>query len=285
MRVVWTWYDVGHVISGKGPETRLRISMLLGSIFSWKRIYPDDTTVLYCDKETFNVLFREGSILERYADVGISEAYVLDFSTIQKKYQISSEAWAWPKIYTAALQNEPFVELDVDTLLLQEFDRNNILKVYRSYKPGQARFVHFVDLYKKAGYFMKPGNLAIHPAFVYYPDPVVAKYLFVLGRDILRFSQNEPYAAHCAEEFMLGELLGKFQIPFEVLENEVCFHQNNKSNLEAVEFKEILTRFEEYLPDQGQEGWLQKDRLFEELQTLELEQKDQNDENNFTKFI
>lgn len=285
MRVVWTWYDMGHVISGRGPETRLRISMLLGSIFSWKRIYPDDTTVLYCDKETFDTLFKEGSILERYADVGISEVYILDFPTIQEKYQISSETWAWPKIYTAALQNEPFVELDVDTLLLQEFSRDNTLKVYLSYKPGQVRFVHFIDLYAKAGYFMKPGNLAIHPAFVYYPNPVVAKYLFVLSRDILRFSQNEPYAAHCAEEFMLGELLEKFQIPFEVLGNEVCFHQNNKSNLEAAEFREILTKFEEFVPDQGQKGWLQKDRLLEELQILELEQKIQNDKNDSVNFV
>ena len=110
---------------------------MLASASLWKRNHPEDTTWLYCDKLTHTVL-NELGVLSVYDNVEI-----IDFQR-----NINKEIfWASSKLQVLALQEEPVILMDGDTLVFKPFkhhlEPNTVL--YSNQEMGRGYYPTAID--------------------------------------------------------------------------------------------------------------------------------------------
>lgn len=113
MRVVFTHKNSFGFTYSDNPIPR---SLLVLGAMSWKRHYPEDTVVLYCDQDTRRYL---DSLPREY--VAWDEINLIDFEKVFESGQYDKRMWCWPRIYTAFLEKEPCIILDIDVVLCGRF--------------------------------------------------------------------------------------------------------------------------------------------------------------------
>ena len=182
---------------------------MLASASLWKRNHPEDTTWLYCDKLTYTVL-NELGVLSVYDNVEI-----IDFQR-----NINKEIfWASSKLQVLALQEEPVILMDGDTLVFKPFkhhlEPDTVL--YSNQEMGRGYYPTAIDPYvRKLSYKARWKTDSVNVSFLYLPDPAFIKEYANLSIQMMEeFTQfNAPNSKYLifAEQLLLKHLLHKNNI-------------------------------------------------------------------------
>ena len=104
MKIIWV---LENIRKRKDFYSRLHTLLLLCSVKLWKKFYPDDYCVMYCDKITKELL------VDLKVECFWNEIILLeDDSSIDKR-----TFWAASKLQVLSLQKEPVIILDNDLLV------------------------------------------------------------------------------------------------------------------------------------------------------------------------
>jgi len=184
---------------------------MFASVSLWKRNHPEDTTFLYCDIMTKELLQRLG-VVSLWDNIE-----VIDF-----KNRINKETfWASSKLHVLSLQNEPVIIMDGDTLVYKPFkkylqpDRVLVsnLELGRGYYPSALD-----PRIRKLSYKARWRSEALNVSFLYLPDPEFTKLYANLSLEMMREltelkAPNSKYLIF-AEQLLLRHLLDKHKVNY-----------------------------------------------------------------------
>lgn len=134
----WTfrpWLD-GH--RGPWPNTESMLAVMNASINCALRAY--ETVTVYTDESSFPILSR----LAPKVDFKVELNHAFD--------QVPTSYWAWPKLITYSLQDQPFLHFDLDFLFARPlnsdfFDCNVLIQWWE--KPGNLGFYNLAQVYNQ----------------------------------------------------------------------------------------------------------------------------------------
>jgi len=137
---------------------------MLASVRLWKKNQPEDTTWLYCDEMTKDLL----------ESLGVTSLYdnieVINFDgNINKEH-----FWASSKLKVLSLQTEPVIIMDCDTLVFKPFKQHlqddTVLFTNREY--GRGYYPTSIDpLVRKLSYKHRWQTDSVNVSFLHLPDP------------------------------------------------------------------------------------------------------------------
>lgn len=128
MRVIFTHFNRFSFVSEKNSLAKF---LLVFSGYSWKKQYPNDTIVLYCDQETAAWIPSLGS-LAAWDEINVESK---PYKEIEKDLNINEQFWAWPRIYTAFQEKEACCIVDIDVVILSDFK-----STFDTRKPWATRY-------------------------------------------------------------------------------------------------------------------------------------------------
>lgn len=184
---------------------------MFASVSLWKRNHPEDTTYLYCDLMTKELLERLGvtSLWDKIE--------LIEFNTPVNKHVF----WASSKLHILSLQNEPVIIMDGDTLVYKPFKHHlkpdrvlvSNLEIGRGYYPsGLDEYV------RKLSYKGRWKTEALNVSFLYLPDPEFTKMYAKLSLKIMKefTKMNVPNSKYLifAEQLLLRHLLDKHKVDY-----------------------------------------------------------------------
>lgn len=160
MRVIFTHFNQFSYLQDRNSISRF---LLFLSAFSWKHFYPQDTVVLYGDEETIDYVNARPNICF-WNEVNT----VFDRENLRKSLHVSENYWAWPRVYTALLEQEPCCIVDIDIVLVQDFkqglDFNSPWAVRYSVDDPIEQKIHKIpEIQPLVGEWYYCGGLIYHP--------------------------------------------------------------------------------------------------------------------------
>jgi len=165
LRVIWVLDNVKGKTSFYG---KLYTLILIASIKQWKKFYPDDTCVLYCDELTRETL-EPTNTLHLWDSI---EEY-------KPKHDINREVfWAACKLEVLSLQTEPCIIVDNDLHIYCPIKTYIDPKKYYVHKieQGKGYYPSYVDPYvRKLSYTPRWQTESVNVSFLQLPDPDFTK--------------------------------------------------------------------------------------------------------------
>ena len=240
MEVIWV---IENVLKTQEFYNRRRLSLLIASISLWKKYHPNHFTVLYCDKETHEVLNNLNvlHLWDEIRDLSYPEK-------IQRKY-----FWSSCKSKVISETTESLVVVDHDFLIFTNIDEHLRDKVLYSY--NEEAYPWYPSKYDKWCLQLSDPvdivvDLSANVSLLYLPDPNFAKkYAKRVLKNHVEFSAMENFEITNAnymifsEQLMLKQMLVKENIPHNTLVSNV--YDNNKSMFSDVVNKHGIWNCEE----------------------------------------
>lgn len=179
---------------------------MLASVRLWKKNHPEDTTVLYCDVMTKDLL----------TSLGVTSLYD-QIEVINFDGKINKEHfWASSKLKVLSLQTEPIIIMDCDTLVFKPFkehlESDTILYTNREF--GRGYYPTGIDpLIRKLSYRARWQTDAVNVSFLHLPDPSFTQEYANLSLKIMEEltelkAPNSKYLIF-AEQLLLKHLIDK----------------------------------------------------------------------------
>ena len=222
MEVIWV---LENVLKTQEFYNRRRLSLLIASISLWKKYHPNHFTVLYCDKETHEVL-NNLNVLHLW-----DEIRDLDYpDKIDRKI-----FWSTCKTKIISETKTPLLVVDHDFFIFKNIDnilKNNILtytydELTLNWYPNKG------DQFNTK--LLTPINnseLAANVSLFYLPDP---KFANEYGKQVLQnHKEFTKMGVNCtnymiySEQYMLKEWLDSKNIPHQTLNNQIFDNKNTK---------------------------------------------------------
>ena len=165
MRVIWVLDNVKGEASFYG---KLYTLILIASIRQWKKFYPDDTCVLYCDDLSRETL-RLTNTLDQWDEV----------VHYKPKYKINRAIfWAAAKVEVLSLQTEPCIIVDNDLHIycpIKTYIDPNKFYVH-NIENGNGYYPGYVDKFvRKLSYTHRWPTESVNVSFLQLPDPKFIK--------------------------------------------------------------------------------------------------------------
>lgn len=183
---------------------------MLASVSLWKRNHPEDDTWLYCDTLTQTLI----------KDLGVESLYdnieVIDF---EDRPINKNNFWASSKLQVLALQNEPVIIMDCDTLVFKPFKENLKDKqvLFSNREFGRGYYPTSLDpIVRGLSYKPRWKTDSVNVSFLYLPDPDFTKEYANLSLKLMEEftalgAPNSRYLIF-AEQLLLKHLLVKNNI-------------------------------------------------------------------------
>jgi len=208
LKIIWV---LDNVTGEKSFYSRLYILLLIASVSLWKRFYPDDNCVLYCDEltretlETIKVLHLWNSI----------EVY-------KPKYKIERKIfWAAAKLEVLSQQTEPCIIVDNDLHIfapIKKFLDPNKFYVH-NIEQGKGYYPSYTDKYvRQLTYKPRWQTESVNVSFLQLPDPsFIKEYAFASLKLMEEFTAmkvpNSQYLIF-AEQLLLRHMFKMKNIDF-----------------------------------------------------------------------
>ena len=211
MKVIWVLENTSYK---EDYYSKFNILVLLASVTQWSKYHPEDSTILYCDKLTYNLLDRIQCLTYW------KEVTVIDFNlNVDKKV-----FWASSKLHVLSLQKEPVIIIDNDSLvydnLYKHIDKS---KVYVSnLEEGKGYYPLRNDSYvRKLSLKKRWIPKSVNVSFLYLPDHKFTNQYANLSIDIMeQFTKmkvpNSQYLIF-AEQLLLAQMLREQDIEYSSL--------------------------------------------------------------------
>ena len=206
MKVIWVFENI---TKSEDAYSRMNILLMLASVKLWKKNHPEDSTWLYCDKLT-NDLLESLEVTSLYDNIEI-----INFdSKINKEH-----FWASSKLRVLSLQTEPVIIMDCDTLVFKPFKQHleSDTVLYTNKEHGRGYYPTAIDQYvRKLSYKARWKTDAVNVSFLHLPDPSFTQKYANLSLQLMEeFSEmgapNSKYLIF-AEQLLLRHLLEKDNI-------------------------------------------------------------------------
>lgn len=259
MRAVFTHFNRFNFIYEKNSLAKF---LLVFSGYSWKKQYPNDTVVLYCDQETANWVNSLNN-LAAWDEINVESK---SYKEIEKELNISEQFWAWPKIYTAFQEKEACCIVDIDVIVFSDFKSTFDLKRpwatrYKTLDLDSKKICSYPDLRLITCSSYYNGGLIYHPAVdslheiskiildsCYLPGAVKAIEDFGYSKYLIAVEQSVPcwyYEQKCNQKPELFDQL--CDLDFVLKTPGTVYHamgeKYGKSNKEKIKIvSKILTR-------------------------------------------
>lgn len=211
MKVIWAYENLTENPCGL---SQLEVLMLISSVLQWRKYYPEDTRVFYCDESSRRFI---GSL-------GIPNLFNEVISFYREDFSLIDPQVFWSRIKLGALreQEEPVILMDHDFIPLSPLksflDPNKVCYCNREdsigyYPSGTDSYVRRLSL--KARW---PSS-AVNVGFLHMPFPEFTRYYAELSLEMMKeFSSfGVPHAKYLifAEQMLLSWLLQ--EVPHESL--------------------------------------------------------------------
>lgn len=210
MKVIWVYENISK---SQEHYSKFNLLVMFASVSLWKRNHPEDTTWLYCDTITKELLDKIGvtSLWDRVE--------LIEFNSQVDKHTF----WASSKLHILSLQTEPVIIMDGDTLVYKPFKK--YLKpdtvLVSNLELGRGYYPSGLDPYvRKLTYRPRPRwkTEALNVSFLYLPDPEFTRMYANLSLDIMKeFTEmdvpNSKYLIF-AEQLLLRHLLDKHKVKY-----------------------------------------------------------------------
>ena len=242
MKAIWV---IENVKKDNSFYDEFTLVMLFASVTLWKRYHPNHTTILYCDKQTLDVLSNLDilSLWDQIKDLSYPEKINREIFWSSCKTKIISEA------------TEPIIVIDHDFLIstnIDEYLKDEVL--YTHEEQAYPWYPHKNDKY--CAQLPYPAtdevDLAANVSLFYLPDPNFSqKY----GKRVLKnheaftemnFENMSPNYMIYSEQLMLKQMLVKDNIPHNTLTINV-FDNNKGMFSDAINMYGIWSREESSL--------------------------------------
>ena len=208
MRIIWV-----HENLNRDPQAYSKFNLLVmfASVSLWKRNHPEDYTVIYVDPMTYELLERLG-VISLW-----DEVIKIDF---EKNFN-KEVFWAGTKLQVLALQTEPCVIMDGDTLVFkpfkQHFKEGRVLVA--NYENGRGYYPTNLDPYvRKLSYRARWQTESCNVSFLYLPDPIFTqKYANLSIKFMEEFTKlKAPHSKYLifAEQLLLRHLLDREKVEY-----------------------------------------------------------------------
>ena len=207
MKIIWVYENI---TKEREQYSKLNTLLMLASVSLWKRNHPEDDTWLYCDELTHSLI----------TDIGVESLYdnikIIDFKTrpINKE-----NFWASSKLQVLALQKEPVIIMDCDTLVFKPFKKhlkeNQVLFSNREF--GRGYYPTAMDpLIRSLSYKARWQTDSVNVSFLYLPDPDFTRKYANLSLQLMEEftalkAPNSRYLIF-AEQLLLKHMLVKHNI-------------------------------------------------------------------------
>lgn len=182
----------------------MNILLMLASVRLWSKHHPEDSTWLYCDDITKELL-QKLDVTSLYDNIK-----VIDFkSNIDKK-----TFWASSKLKVLSLQNEPVIIMDCDALVFKPFKHH--LKpdtvIYTNREYGRGYYPTSIDpLVRKLSYKTRWKTDSVNVSFLYLPNPkftqMYANLSLQMMEEFTKFKAPDSRYLIFAEQLLLSHLL------------------------------------------------------------------------------
>lgn len=232
MDVIWTY--------GLNPNKadtfgEIPFCLLMTSVESWKRHYPEVRRVLFVDRTVHQDLCQK-EVLGHW-----NEVKVLDFQEELNRIgypDLFKASWAIPKILTMRLVEKSTWIVDVDTYLYKRFDNildNYDILLYSYYDNDEEAIYNSVKLPERLR-----GNTACFNgglSFYRYPDDckmvantVLETMEYCRKQGVFDSEDGDKFSTYC-EEGILGKVVLEGNRRWREIgfQNEWCFHHLNKT--------------------------------------------------------
>ena len=211
MKVIWVLENTSYK---EDFYSKFNILVLLASVTQWTKYHPDDSTVLYCDELTYNLLDRIQCL--NYWNQVITTNF--DLNVDRKVF------WASSKLYILSLQKEPVIIIDNDSLVYDNLYKYiDKTKVYVSnLEEGKGYYPLRNDSYvRKLSIKKKWIPESVNVSFLYLPDYKFTNEYATLSIDVMQqFSRmkvpNSQYLIF-AEQLLLAQMLREQNIEYRSL--------------------------------------------------------------------
>ena len=258
MRVVWAWDNsVNHAFAIKGGY-KLRVALLLASVRTWKKYYPEDDLILYCDIETYRI-FQFKGFLKFWTKVK-----VVNFEKETQKWNLAATpCWGFPKLWTILDQHDPFIIVDADVYLTGPF-KNSLstekLWAYWRYSMSDlgVSSVFKVDSRLKniQAYAGNGSGECLHTCLVYFPEISFAKQyvntVFSLDKELFELGcfdgKTRAYSGVMPWEYVMGadeETLNSMcrdqNVEVELVASQQIVHVEKKYGFTQQEYKKAVS--------------------------------------------
>ncbi len=211
MKIIWV---LENIRKRKDFYSRLHTLLLLCSVKLWKKFYPDDYCVLYCDNLTKEFL----------VDLKV-ECFWNEIILLENKRSIDKKTfWAASKLEVLSLQKEPVIILDNDLLVYfpikQFFDYNKVY--FHHYEDGKGYYPGTLDKYvRQLSYKARWQTESVNVSILNLPDyKFTNEYANISLKMMEEFSSMKvPHSQYLifAEQLLLKHLLDKNGIPHKSL--------------------------------------------------------------------
>jgi hypothetical protein len=211
LRVIWVLDNVTGRSTFYG---KLYTLILATSISQWKKFYPDDTCVLYCDELTRETL-RTANILHLWDNI-------IEYRPM---YKINRTIfWAAAKLEVLSLQKEPVIIVDNDLHIykpIKDYLDPNTYYVH-NIEQGKGYYPSYVDKFvRKLSYKPRWQTESVNVSFLKLPSVQFAlEYAFGSLKLMEEFTEMEvPNAQYLifAEQLFLRHMFDMKNIDFKAL--------------------------------------------------------------------
>jgi hypothetical protein len=207
LKIIWVYENINKQ---REDYSKFNTLLMLASVSLWKRNHPEDDTWLYCDELTHSLI----------TELGVQSLYdnieIIDFNDrpIDK-----TNFWASSKLQVLALQTEPVIIMDCDTLVFKPF-KHNIVKdqvLFSNREFGRGYYPTSLDpLIRGLSYKPRWKTESVNVSFLYLPDPVFTQEYANLSLKLMEEftvlkAPNSRYLIF-AEQLLLKHLLVKNKV-------------------------------------------------------------------------
>jgi len=208
MKIIWVLENIRR---RKDFYSRLHTLLLLCSVKLWKKFYPDDYCVMYCDKITKELL------IDLKVDCFWNEINILENNNSIDKRTF----WAASKLQVLSLQKEPVIILDNDLLVyfpIKQFLEKD--KVYfHHFENGKGYYPGTIDKFvQKLTYRARWQTESVNVSMLQLPDYKFTNEYANLSLSIMEEFTNMkvPHSQYLifAEQLLLKHLLDKNDIKY-----------------------------------------------------------------------
>jgi|TARA_R100000278_G_scaffold32110_1_gene29307 hypothetical protein len=245
LKIIWV---LENIKKDNSFYSKFNILLLLSSVTLWKKHYPEDNCVFYCDELTYT-LFKNLDILKLWNEVII----------IEQEYKINREVfWAASKVEVLAKQNEEVILMDHDTLVFKPIKKYLGNKVtVTNLENGYGYYPTSIDPYiKKLSYKPRWQPASLNVSFLHLPFPYFTQKYTQLSLKIMEelTELEAPNAKYLifAEQLLLRHLLDNDKIPYQCILKDVwdCdnWKWNGTTNKGLFKFPESELTFKHYGP-------------------------------------
>ena len=208
MEIIWV---LDNVTGEKSFYSKLYILLLIASVRLWKKFYPNDNCVLYCDeltRETLDTI----KVLNLWDSI---EIYKPKFNIERKIF------WAAAKLEVLAMQKEPVIIVDNDLHIfcpIKDYLDPNKFYVH-NIEQGKGYYPSYMDQYvRKLSYKPRWQTESVNVSFLQLPDPqFIKEYAYASLKLMEEFTAmkvpNSQYLIF-AEQLLLRHMFDMKNIDF-----------------------------------------------------------------------